>query len=163
MCWPFIDICFMFLKRVNRSGTALTASNTSLEGERLPRACGLRSTIPRRCKGMSFASRNDGVGQLWGGDLQRRKPILGVMSSRMGPRCGKGSRFLVAANNTNWFSASAVWPSRTRALAQLLDFWGNKGYTKVFFISGSNCLFPFENSRVSGVHTSEPFSQTDDF
>ena len=112
---------------------------------------------------MSFASRNDRVGQLWGGDLQRRKPILGVMSSRMGPRCRKGSRFSGAANNANWFSASAVWPSRTRALAQRLYFWGNKGYTTVFFISGSNCFFPFEKSHVSRVHSSEPFSQTSDF
>jgi hypothetical protein len=121
------------------------------------------STIPRRCKSMSFASRNDRVGQLWGGDLQRRKPILGVMSSRMGPGCRKGSRFSGAANNANWFPAPAVWPSRTKALAQLLYFWGNKGYTTGFFISGSNCFFPFEKSRVSGVHSSEPFSQISDF
>ena len=32
MCWPFIDICFMFLKRVNRSGTAPAASRASLRG-----------------------------------------------------------------------------------------------------------------------------------
>ena len=151
----------MLLKYINQNRIASTAGSASLRGGQLPELAAPQHHTPP-VQMLSFASRNE-VGQLWGGDRRRRKPILGVMSSRMGPRCCKGSRFLGAANNANGFSASAVWPSRTRALAQLLYFWGNKGYIPVFFISGSNCFFPFEKSRVSRVHSSEPFSQISDF
>jgi hypothetical protein len=137
MCWPFIDRCFMFLKRVNRSGIAPAASRASLRGGRLPRACGCAAPYPADASACHSRPEMK-VGQLWGGDRRRRKPILGVMSSRMGPRCRKGSRFLSAANNASWFSASSVWPSRTKTLAHCLAPWGNKGYIPVFFISSSN-------------------------
>ena len=129
----------MLLKYVDQNRIASTASSASLRGGQLPCARGRAAPYPAGASACRSRPRMKWDNfQLWGMDLRRRKPILGVMSLRMGPRCRKGSRFLSAANNASWFSASSVWPSRTKTLAHCLAPWGNKGYIPVFFISGSN-------------------------
>ena len=74
----------MFLKHVDQSRIARAASRTSWRGGQLPRARGHAAPYPARKCPSSVVPDPANVGQLWGVDWERDKPILGVMSFRIG-------------------------------------------------------------------------------